>query len=187
VKTTLYTLLCVAIRLGAVLMAVNALEQVPTAYFRVADGGHVATFPLLFLGATLLLAFALWIRPGLLAWWALNGKRQELLEAPIRPDQLQYVALSVMGAWMAIGGLAGCIGHLATILIVFRRAAYGGYSDVLSTSEWHWLVQYAVTAVAGAALMLGSRGVVGLLQRLRGYPHIVKAVDADDARHTRDG
>jgi hypothetical protein len=184
-KTTLYTVLCVAIRLGAVLMAVGVFERLPGIFFYSGDG-HYPLLALLMETFTLLLAFVLWMRPSLLAWWALGGKRQEILESPIQADQLHYVAFSVLGAWLAISGVAGCFGHGSMILLLLHQASYDGAGETVPPTEWHWMVQYGVTAVAGIVLMSGSRGLIGLLQRLRGYPHYMAAKTGADTSTTQD-
>ena len=184
-KTTLYTVLCVAIRLGAVFMAVDVFDRLPGIFFYSGEG-HYPLFELLIEVVILLLAFVLWMRPSLMAWWALGGKRQEILESPIHADQLQYVALSVLGAWLAISGLAGCCGHGTTIVLLLRQASYDGPGETIPTTEWHWMVQYGVTAVAGVVLMCGSRGLVVLLQRMRSYPHDMAAKADPDASTTQD-
>lgn len=114
-KTTLYTVLCVAVRLGAVFMAVGIFERIP----------------------------------GLI-------------------------------------GFAAGLAHLAQILMIEHGSESGGYPAVVSTTEWHWLIEYALIALAGAALLLGSRGLVTLLHRLRGYPYVSVAADPD-ASSTQDG
>jgi hypothetical protein len=184
-KTTLYTVLCVAIRLGAVLMAVGVFERLPGIFFYSGDG-HYPLLALFMEAFTLLLAFVLWMRPSLLAWWALGGKRQEILESPIHADQLHYVAFSVLGAWLAISGVAGCFGHGAMILLLLRQASYDGAGETVPVTEWHWMVQYGVMVAAGIVLMSGSRGLIGLLQRLRGYPHYMAAKTSPDAGTTQD-
>lgn len=186
-KTTLYTVLCVAIRLGAVLMAVGILEQVPYLFFYPTQDGHFVLGAVLLDGAGLLLAFALWVWPNVLVWWAAGRNQHEILETAISAAQLQHIALSVVGAWMFIGGLSGCVGHGAMILIIKHEAAVGSASGMVPTNEWHWMVQYAATAVVGAALTLGARGLVGLLHRLRGYPHSAVAEADDDTSTAQDG
>jgi len=185
-KTTLYTVLCVAIRLGAVLMATGILERIPGLVAFANQDDHLFLGSMLLNGAGLLLAFALWIWPDILVWWAAGRNSHQVLEAAITAEQLQHIALSVLGAWMFIGGFAGCLAHLAQILLIQREAESNGYPAVMPTSEWHWVIQYALTALAGAALTLGSRGLVGLLRRLRGYPDATLATDPDPGT-TQDG
>ena len=185
-KTTLYTVLCVAIRLGAVFMAVGILERIPGLIGFADQQHHLFVSAMLLDGAGLLLAFALWVRPSLLVWWAAGRNSHEVLETAITADQLQYIALSVLGAWMFIDGFAAGLAHLAQILMLKHGAESGGYPAVVPTTEWHWLIEYTLIALAGAMLTLGSRGLVRLLHRLRGYPYV--SVDADpDASTTQDG
>jgi hypothetical protein len=181
-KTTLYTVLCVAIRLGAVFMAVGLLEQAPTIFvFFSQQNEHFALGTLLFWIAGLLIAFALWLWPNILAWWAIGWNRHEILESPIGADQVQRIAFSVMGAWLLISGVSGCVSQVVRMLIITHDSASSSASVSLSSNEWHWLVQCAATAVGGAALAIGSRGLVGVLHRLRGYPHNAMAETDPDA------
>jgi len=184
-KTTLYTVLCVAIRLGAVLMAVNVFERVPDVFIYPARDGTYAISALLLEGASVLVALTLWLWPNILVWWAIGRNRHEILESPIGADDIQRIAFSVMGVWLCISGISGLLGHGASILIVLRRSSYGEATQV-PTSEWHWLVQYALVAFAGAVLALGSRGLVGLLRRLRGYPYATDVQRVHDASMTQD-
>jgi hypothetical protein len=167
-------------------MAVDVFERLPGVFFYSGEG-HYPLLALLMEVLTLLLAFVLWVRPSLLAWWALGGKQQEILESPIHADQLHYVAFSVLGAWLAISGVAGCFGHGTTILLLLRQASYDGAGETVPVTEWHWMVQYGVTAIAGIVLMSGSRGLIGLLHRMRGYPHNTLAETDPDASTTQDG
>ncbi|HEY8682378.1 MAG TPA: hypothetical protein VIM06_04345 [Rhodanobacter sp.] len=160
-KTTLYTVLCIAVRLGAVLMAVGILEQVPSLLVTLLnEGGHLVLGIMLLEGIGLLLAFALWLWPNILVWWAVGRNRHEILESSISADQLQHIALSVLGAWVFIAGLGGCVGHGVMILMIEHQIALGALPGMAPTNEWHWMAQYATTALAGAALILGSRGLV---------------------------
>ncbi len=168
-KTTLYTVLCVAVRLGAVLLAVGVLERLPEVFLNNDGNGRFALSALLLMGAVLLLALALWLWPKILVWWAIGSPRQEFLESSITADQVHYIALSVTGVWLFISSLGGFIGHGVSILIYAHRLAYEDQLARIPDTEWHWLVQYAAMAVAGAGLALGARGLVGVFYRLRGY------------------
>lgn len=185
-KTTLYTVLCVAIRLGAVFMAVGILERIPGLVAFANQDGHLFLGAMLLNGAGLLLAFALWVWPNILVWWAAGRSSHEVVETAITADQLQYIALSVLGAWMFIDGFAAGLAHLAQIMMIKHGTESGGYPAVVSTNEWHWLIEYALIALAGAMLVLGSRGLVSLLHRLRGYPY-ASVETHPDASTTQDG
>jgi len=176
-KTTLYTVLCIAIRLGAVLMAVNVAGQSLYVLLQVGPGAFTAGT--LLTGAfALLVAAAMWLWPGLLAWWAIGGRRHEVLESLITAEQLQYIALSVLGIWLCISNLGYCAGRIVIMLVMHHRLDDLA-SGQLPVSEWRHLVIDGLVALAGAALAVGARGFVGMLHRMRGYP----AVEAKAANH----
>ena len=185
-KTTLHTVLCVAIRLGAVLMALGILEQIPGLVFYPSQDGHLVVGALSLCGAGLLVACALWLWPNLLAWWAVARNHQEVLEMTISPGRLQYVAMSVVGVWTFIGGLSGFVGHGVIIVLIKHEATIGNPSGMVPMTEWHWMVYYGTMLLAGAALALGARGLAGLLYRLRGYPHVATATSDHDADFAQD-
>ena len=181
-KTTLHTLLCIAIRLGAVLMAVNLLEQLPSFFVLNNETGHLAWLSLGLTGVGLVIAFALWVWPGLIVWWAVGRNGHEIFESPIAASQLQHIVLSAMGAWLFINGLSACIGHGAITLAYIRESG-----AMTPTGEIRWIIQDAATALAGIALMLGSRGLVELLYRLCSYPQPRQSESEADANIAKDG
>lgn len=184
-KTTLFTVLCIAIRLGAVLLAVNILEQLPF-WLSQSHPGSVYTLYQLLLGFfVLVLAAVLWVRPGILAWWAIGKGQREILESPINADQVQHIAFSVLGVWMVISGFGGCISHLMIMLFLRERVADAA-TGVLPPGEWRYVCSYTLEALAGGALAVGSRGLIGLLHRLRGYPVTETVASGDDAAAMRD-
>lgn len=164
-RTTLYSVLCMAIRLGAVLMAVGLVEQWPKLFLIRADG-QMAIDAIVLDGLGLILAFVLWIKPGLLAWWAAGPSHREVFEADINAVQLQYIAFSVAGIYKLITGLAGALAH-GLNLLAYRHIMEGGVPIAPPTYEKTMFVEYVVAIVAGVALTLGARGLTGVLQRLR--------------------
>ena len=184
-KTTLFTVLCVAIRLGVVLLAVNILEQLPFWLSQSHQGG-VYTLYLLMVGLFgLVIAAVLWVRPGILAWWAIGKGQREVLEIPVSADQIQHIAFSVLGVWMVISGLGGCISHLMIMLFLRGRVADAA-TGMLPPAEWRYVCAYALEAVAGGALAIGSRGLIRLLHGLRGYPVTETGASGDGAAAARD-
>jgi hypothetical protein len=181
-KTTLYTVLCIAIRLGAVLMAVGLLQTLPAFLWGSSDG-HFALLGLSLGGFGLIVAIALWMWPGMLAWLAVRQSRNEAFESSIEADQMQRIAFSVLGAWLCIHGLLGCFSHGVLMLFV-RSQVVDPATLSIPIGEWRLLIEYAATAVAGAALMLGAHGLVGLLHRLRDYPHSRDSGPGHDAKLT---
>jgi hypothetical protein len=184
-KTTLFTVLCIAIRLGVVLLAVNILEQLPF-WLSHSHEGSAYTLYLLLVGLFgLVMAALLWVRPGILAWWAIGKGQHEVLEIPVSADQIQHIAFSVLGVWMVISGLGGCISHLMIMLFLRGRLADAA-TGVLPPGEWRYVCYYALEAIAGGALVIGSRGLIGLLYRLRGYPVTESDARGGDAATARD-
>ena len=180
-KTSLYGVLCIAIRLGAVLMAVGLVEQWPRLLVTQANGQiSVAAITLDLLG--LLVAFVLWLRPGLLAWWAAGNTHRDVFDVQISAPQLQYIALSVAGIYKLMSGLAGILAHGLNLLEYRHVADAAGISLAPPAYEKTLFVEYVVTAVAGFALTLGARGLTGYLQRIRGsHLPVVMEEGIDDA------
>lgn len=168
-KTTLHTALCIAIRIGAVLLALGALERLASLLTSgEADPRRfvgVMLFSVLYLGV----AVVLWLWPGMLAWWASSRASNEVFMSDLGGDEWQRIALAVVGAWLAVTGLSACLGH--GLLMVFLGERIRDYSTgLLPTTEWYWLFRDAIQTLAGVAIMLGSSGLVSLLARIRRYP-----------------
>lgn len=126
------------------------------------------------------LAAVLWLWPGVLASWASNRSRGETLASDLSAADLQQVALSVLGAWVAVTGVAGAISHLMDIVFLHERMLGAGTSWV-PVSQWHWLFYYLAKALLGVGLLLGARGLVGGLRWVRGR----SGASSDDAAATR--
>lgn len=183
-KTSVYTVLCTAIRLGAVLLSVHALEDV-AAVVAASDGNtHRLLGSLLFAGLYLVVGAVLWLWPGMLAWWASSRSNGQVLEMPIGADELQRVALSVLGVWQVVQGVSGLLSH--GVVMVFLHDRMTDYSTGhLPPAEWRWVVFYVLQAMAGAAVALGAAGLVNLFHRLRRFPEASPAateIDADAVR-----
>lgn len=164
-KTTLYSVLCATIRLGAVLMAVGLVEQWPR-LLAIHGNGEPQVVPFVLDALGLLLAFVLWLRPGLLAWWAAGPSQREVLETDISAAQLQYIAFSVAGIYKLITGIEGMVAH-GVNLFAYSRVVVDGMAITPPSYEKTLFVEYLVSALAGAALALGARGLVGVLHRVR--------------------
>ena len=167
-KTSLYSVLCIAIRLGAVLMAVGLVEQWPRLLATQADG-RLSVGAIALDLAGLLLAFVLWLRPGLLAWWAAGTKaHQQVFEAQIGAAELQYIAFSVAGIYQLIAGVAGLFAHGLNLLEYRQIADAAGVSVLPPTREKTLFIEYIIITATGLALTLGARGLTGYLRRIRG-------------------
>jgi hypothetical protein len=164
-----------AIRLGAVLMAVSLIEQWPRLFVTGPDG-RLITAAIVLDALGLLLAFVLWIKPGLLAWWAAGRNGREVFESDINATQLQYIAFSVAGIYKLITGLAGMAAH-GLNLVVYHQLANDGLSAAPPPYEKTMFVEYVVATAAGLALTLGARGLSGYLHRLRTFGSPKVAID----------
>ena len=169
-KTTLYTVLCVAIRLAAVLMAVELLVTLLSFWLETRDAVlRLIELSLIIVG--LLIAVALWLKPGLLARWAIGRSGHEVLESSLGVEAIQRIAFATLGAWLLVGGLSSAVPQVWIAWRVHRMAAM--YPDTaMAASTWSGVIHVVVQMVAGAALLVGARGLTGMLHRLRGYPHV---------------
>lgn len=185
-KTSLYTVLCMAIRLGAVLMAVGLIEQWPRLLVTQANGQlSIAAIALDLLG--LLLAFVLWVRPGLLAWWAAGNAYREVFDAQISAVQLQYIAFSVAGIYKLITGVAGMLAHGLNLLEYRHMLDAAGVPALPPSYERTMFIEYVVATVAGLALTLGARGLSGVLQQLRGGQRLAAVEESDPVDQASNG
>jgi hypothetical protein len=168
-KTTLHTALCIAIRIGAVLLALDALERLPSLLTIGAADPHRFYGTMLFSALYLAVAVVLWLWPGMLAWWASSRASNEVFMSDLAGHDWQRIAFSVVGVWLAVAGLSGCLGH--GLLMVFLGERMRDYSTgLLPTTEWYWLIHYSIQTLAGVAILLGSSGLASLLARIRRYP-----------------
>ncbi len=107
-KSSIYTVLCVAIRLGALCLGINVLLRFPAAYAAVSNGdlGKHTLTPLLFWSASVVVvAFWLWLYPGLLARPAAARSSRQVFDSPVSAEQMQHAALVVLGMWFVMTGL----------------------------------------------------------------------------------
>jgi hypothetical protein len=163
-RTSLYSILCIAIRLGAVFLALGSLASVLsfviTAQSIALDELWLAGLSLLL---TLVIAFLLWLFPGPLARMAAARSSQQVFESPISAMQIQWIALSVLGMYFVITGLIGFARYEMQQLL----------ADAIIDRERHLadfirIGLYCLLQVGfGIALTLGARGLVGVLHRLR--------------------
>lgn len=168
-RTSLYSILCIVIRLGAVLLAVQTMMALPMA-LKVFDGttlapGWIGTL-IGFGGAMLALAALLWTYPGVLARIAAGRATQQVFESPLAAEELEQIALAVLGMWFAISGIIELINVGLRLAIAIHAADTGGANTLLSR-ELAQLATLIVKIALGVGLALGSRGLVGVLRRVR--------------------
>lgn len=178
-RTSLYSILCIVVRVSAILLFVKTMVALPLALSSARGGqfGPGAEGMLIgFTGALVALAIALWLYPGLLARLASIQRSREVFESPISAAQLQYVAFAVLGVAFAIDALLDLVAFGTRAALIFRLhdPAYDG----LRLDDRARVVALVAKLILGVALAAGSLGLVGLLRGLRenGLP---KAVAAD--------
>ncbi len=166
-KSSIYTVLCMAIRLGAVWLGINVLLTFPGAYAAVTNGdlGHHSLAPLVFWSASVVVvAFLLWLYPGLLARPAAARSSRQVFESPVTAEQMQHAALVVLGMWFVMTGLIGLADKILPVLFLHQMGIVGDDSARLTTKV---LSKPVIQIVAGSILTLGSRGLTGALHRVR--------------------
>jgi hypothetical protein len=177
-RTSLYSILCIGIRLAAVLLAVNALLAIPATYAAINHGewgqGGAGWLAVLW-GVVLLFALGLWVYPGVLARLAAGKASQQIFESPISADELQQIAFSVVGLWILLAGLIGLV-ELAMRELLFDHVLFskntGLDSDALRERIFSELLMQVIRMVVGSAVLFRAHGIVGLLRtvRERGLP-----------------
>lgn len=167
VRTSLYSILCIVVRLGAVMLALS----VAGGSFGFFGPGQSADFSVgerllivAFLALTLLVSFLLWLYPGPLARLASGKSANQVFESAINAGQIQWVALSVLGMYWVMTGLLD-LAHIAYQFIWL--------SELLGTGEEAarrlrgQVVYHVFEMVLGLSLTLGARGLAGILQNVR--------------------
>jgi hypothetical protein len=183
-RTSLYSILCIGIRLAAVLLAAYTLAGIPRTFSIVAHGEWGTDTWTLFAvyAVTLLVALLLWIYPGLLARLAAGQSSHQVFESPIEASDLQYIAYSIVGLWLLFDGLGGLIydGVNEMVLRQFIRSQNGGL-DIPQVND-HAIASAVVHVVqlgVGVTLILGARGLVTMLRKAR-YGGLPPADDGED-------
>lgn len=175
-RTSLYSILCILIRLGAVLMAVTTIVAIPAAW-RGAEAEHIQGYGGMLLGyggALLVLAMSLWIYPGVLARLAAGKASEQIFESPISAAELQEIAFAFVGIWFAIQALCDLVAVGAGIVVTAYESetSYGIPIAAIFHRELARIVPLAVKLALGIALAMKARGLVGWIRafRERGLP-----------------
>lgn len=177
-RTSLYSILCIVVRLGAVMLAVSTLASALSMALMIRQG----TSPMELWGliglfvAVLAIAFVLWLYPGPLARLCSARSAMQVFESPIAPRDLQWVALSVLGMYFVVDGLVGFLHFEVNLFFADTIADREKRIEDFVQTGLYWLIRMVV----GTALVLGARGLTGLLRRVRerGLPPPVSDPDA---------
>src|SRR5690348_14669117 len=106
-KTSLHTILCIVVRLGAVIIGIKLLIEVPGWFYALRENAPAIDVlaPSLICAFLLLLALLLWLYPGLLARAAAGKSSTQAFESPISPREMMHIALAVLGTYFVLRGL----------------------------------------------------------------------------------
>lgn len=170
-KTSLYSILCIAIRAGAIIWAAGSLASLPfsiVAALNTRNPDATMTWLLSGVGFQLLVAGLLWLYPGVLARLAAGRGSREHFESAISPANLQYVALSVLGAWFALRGL---------VFLTYEVVQAAHFAPASLQARLPALAESATRIVFGVVLILGARGLSGWLNAIRERGEPAQAVD----------
>jgi hypothetical protein len=166
-KTSLYTILCTAIRLGAVWLGLNVLLGFTGAY-QAAQGAsfgpHGTLIVVVWSAMTLGVAFLLWVYPGLLARPAAAKSSGQVFDSPIAAEQLQQLALAVLGMWFVVTGLISLLYQILQSALVAQMELGSASVSSLQVAP---LTASALQIILGGALTMGSRGLASLILRAR--------------------
>lgn len=176
-RTSLYAILCIVIRLGAVLMAFDMLVRIPGTVAEWRAGTYTSDMAIALgvITVTLLFALALWIYPGVLARVVAGRNSREVFESPIEPAELQWIALSVLGTYFVMRAL------IALSTYGVRWAVFASVFDSSTESRTKLISDmgyYVIQLVFGVGLVLGSRGLTALLRRFR-YGDVARSTVVD--------
>lgn len=167
-KTTLYSILCAAVRIAALLLVVESLLGIAGHFLNPISGVPMLTNWVLIGGGLFAAAIGvvLWMFPGWLVWPAVGRAAHEVFESPLTAEDFQRIGICLLGIWLAADGIR------SLVYLLIRSSAIGsqGYDHVgitLAMSAPDIAAALALIVV-GISLTLGSRGLVGLLVRLRG-------------------
>lgn len=163
-RSNAFSLLVVLVRAGALYLLVGALTRLaPLLWDQVRIDGVGPWLA----GAAVLFAFGavLWMFADLVARAALAGPDEPRFESTLDYGQWQALAFSLLGLWLALTGLLDLVWNAAAIWWFARGP---GVDLDLGPNRFADIVTCALQVVAGIALLLGHRGLSGLLARLRG-------------------
>ena len=169
-----------AIRLGAVWLVANVLATLPRLLVDLSalKTGLSISYELYFDAAFVLLGILVWLYPGLLARLAVRASSNEIFESPLSAQDILRIGLSILGVWFVI--------HSCNDLVYYGMvaSAFGEYAGAsLSGKQKATIVADLAQMLLGVILTLQSRGLVGLIERLRYAPYARSAPESEGEKH----
>ncbi|HWU51919.1 MAG TPA: hypothetical protein VN153_03800 [Tahibacter sp.] len=166
-KTTLYSILCAAVRIAALLFAVESLLSI-VGYFMNPVSGVSMPVHWVLIGGGLFgaaVGLVLWLYPGWLVRPAVGRAGHEVFESPLTAEDFQRIGICLLGVWFAVDGIR------SLVYLLIRSSAIGSqgydYAGITLAMSAPDIAAALALIVVGISLTLGSRGLVGLLVRLR--------------------
>lgn len=181
-KTSLYSILCIVIRVVAILLIANTVLAFPSLYAAMGNMSHpdYARAWLYYLTATdFLIGASLWIYPGVLARLAVSKSGHDVFESPLSPLDFQRIAFSILGAWFVLNGLID-VAHDVFHMFTMADPADGMSIGIAFEAESVKFVTSTARFLLGVILMFGARGLVGLINRMRYRGSDMAAMDKSE-------
>lgn len=166
-KTTLYSILSAAVRVAALLLLAKSIAGVVenlAAPGAIPDGG-VRWALVIGYAVSAGIASVLWLFPGLLVRPATGRSAHEVFESALAADDIQRIGIALIGVWFAVRGISDLIYGLIRAAVLASTEHFSGDPFEFVRAEL-WASAFEVAL--GIGLALGSRGLVALLNRIRG-------------------
>lgn len=170
-RSNAHTLLTVFVRVVAIAYFCSAIVQLPVWYMTIGmDVDDAALWRALMIATpviTLVVCACLWLFADVLVRWALARPDGATFESSLDATDWQRIGFSAVGAWFAISGLVSLV-QLGGSWI-YMQSVRDDYPDTDVRLQLLPDLFASVTQLAtGVALLLGARGLVLLLERMRG-------------------
>lgn len=164
-RSNAFSLLVVLVRAGALYTLIAALTRLAPLLW---DNVRLDMLGPTLVGVTVLVAVGavLWLFADVVARAALAGPHAPRFESTLDYGQWQALAFSLLGLWLAANGLLDLVWNGVAVWWAGRE--YGARIERMAAHQIAAIVSSALQLALGIALLLGHRGLVGLLARLRG-------------------
>lgn len=167
-KTTLFSILSAAVRVAALLLVVESLLGIGGYFANPISNVQMWTHWVVVGGGLFgaAVGVVLWMYPGWLVRPAVGRAAHDVFESPLTAEDFQRIGICLLGIWFAVDGIRSLVYLLIrSSAIASQGYDYAGITLAMSAPD---IAAALALIVAGISLTLGSRGLVGLLVRLRG-------------------
>ena len=168
VRTNAYFLITALIRTYALWLGAQVLISIPVMVVQAKNWGDGGLG--VFLGidaAALLIAALLWLFADVIAKLGIARPQQALFESSMSRHDWQAIFFSTIGLWLMVQGVLQFSHEAAQWFYVHRMSEQENFAPVVE-GQFAKNVSTIVETAIGVGLLLGGRGLAGLLQRIRG-------------------